>query len=125
MEKTKAKIQAIMDQATRVSDLIDIQNQLNNVQRQIDNYKGQQKYLEQTAKLTRITVNLSTDELALPYTPDKAWRPEAVFKAAVRSLVGLLRSVAGGLIWIAVFAPALAVLVAVAWVIRRLARGRR
>ena len=85
LERTKAKIEEIMSKATRVADLIDIQNQLNYIQQQIDSYRGQQKYLEQTAKLTRITVWLATDELALPYTPDESWRPEVIFKNAVRS----------------------------------------
>lgn len=105
LAKTKAKIEAIMDQATRVSDLMDIQMQLTNIEQQIDSYKGQQKYLEQTAKLTLISVSLSTDELSLPYAPDKAWRPTVVFKMAVRSLVGTLRDVGSAAIWIVVYAP--------------------
>jgi len=117
LEKTKAKMQSIMDQATRVSDLVEIQNQLNNIQRQIDNNKGQQKYLEQTAKLTRITVNLSTDELALPYTPDEAWRPEAVFKNAVRAMVQMLRFLASGIIWVIVFLPLIALLAVMIWIV--------
>jgi len=94
-----------MDQATRVSDLMEIQMQLTNIQQQIDSYKGQQNYLEQTSKLTSISVTLSTDELALPYAPDKAWRPEVIFKLAVRSLVGTLRGFGSAAIWIAVYSP--------------------
>lgn len=116
LEKTKARMQAIMDQASRISDLVDIQNQLNNIQRQIDNAKGQQNYLEQTAKLTRITVNLSTDELALPYTPDEAWRPEAVFKNAVRAMIQVLRFLASGVIWGVVFLPVIAIVMVVVWI---------
>ena len=117
LEKTKAKIEAIMDQATRVADLIEIQNQLNYIQQQIDSYKGQQKYLEQTAKLTRITVNLSTDELALPYTPDEAWRPEAVFKNAVRMMIQVLRFFANAVIWAVVFIPILALVGVIYWLL--------
>jgi len=119
LERTKAKIEEIMSKATRVADLIDIQNQLNYIQQQIDSYRGQQKYLEQTAKLTRITVWLATDELALPYTPDESWRPEVIFKNAVRTLIGMLRSVGSVLIWAAVFAPLVAVVVLVVWLVNR------
>lgn len=105
LNRTKVKMEAIMDQATKVSDLVDVQRQLTNIEQQIDSYKGQQKYLEQTAKLTLISVNMSTDELSLPYAPDKAWRPEAVFKSAVRSMVGTLRGVGSLVIWLVVYAP--------------------
>ena len=120
LEKTKAKMQSILDQATKVQDLMSIQVQLNQIQQQIDALKGQQKYLEQTAKLTRITVNLSTDELALPYAPDTAWRPGVVFKTAVRALVQATRSVVNALIWLMVFIPLLVVVVFAGWLIKKI-----
>ena len=118
LNKTKAKMEALLAQATKVSDLMEIQLQLDNIQQQIDNYIGQQKYLEQTAKLTRITVSLSTDELALPYAPDAAWRPEVVFKSAVRSMVGSLRSMANGVIWLLVYVPVIVVVIALYWIVK-------
>jgi hypothetical protein len=105
LEKTKARIKAILDQATSVNDLMNVQMQLTNIEQQIDSYKGQQNYLSQTAKLTMISVNLSTDELSLPYAPDKAWRPAVVFKNAVRSLVSTVRDIGSLLIWVVVYAP--------------------
>jgi hypothetical protein len=105
LERVKAQMEGIMGQAVRVQDLMEVQIQINSIQEQIDSLKGQQKYLEQTAKLTRISVNLSTDELALPYAPDTAWRPAVVFKTAVRSMVGALRSVADIVIWTVVYSP--------------------
>ncbi len=118
LNKTKAKMEAIMDQATRVEDLMSVQNQLNSIQMQIDSLKGQQKYLEQTAKLTLISVSLSTDELALPYAPDGVWRPEVVFKNAVRSMLGTLRSVANLIIWTFVYIPVIILVVLVIWLLR-------
>ncbi len=105
LERVKAQMETILGQAVRVQDLMEVQIQINNIQEQIDSLKGQQKYLEQTAKLTRISVSLSTDELALPYAPDTAWRPAVVFKTAVRSMVGALRSVADMVIWMVVYLP--------------------
>jgi len=125
LNKTKAKIQAIMDQATRVADLMDIQMQLTNIEQQIDSYKGRQKYLEQTAKLTLISVNLSTDELSLPYAPDKAWRPLVVFKTAVRSMVVTLRSLGNVVIWLVVFAPVWGVAWGVIYLIKKIKSRRK
>ncbi|MBU3956662.1 DUF4349 domain-containing protein [Patescibacteria group bacterium] len=104
LEKTKAKFEEILEMATEVQDILDVQRQLIYIQDQIDNLKGRQKYLEQTAKLSKITVYLSTDEFALPYAPAEAFRPRAIFKLAVRSLVCTLRGVARALIWIGVYA---------------------
>ncbi len=104
LEKTKAKFEEIMEKATAVQDILNVQRELIRTQDQIDALKGQQKYLEQTAKLAKITIYLSTDEYALPYVPAKPFRPQVVFKLAVRSLVGSLRSVATATIWIVVYA---------------------
>jgi hypothetical protein len=44
------------------------------------------------------------DEYALPYAPDTNWKPETVFKLAVRSLVLNLRGLASAAIWLTVYA---------------------
>jgi len=105
LNKTKEKFEEILDRAVTVQDLLNVQRELVNLQSQIDSFKGQQTYLAQTAKLTKITVYLATDEFALPYTPDQLWRPEVIFKSAVRSLVSILQMVGTLLIWIVIFAP--------------------
>ncbi|MDO8486796.1 MAG: DUF4349 domain-containing protein [Candidatus Curtissbacteria bacterium] len=105
LEKTKAKFEAILAGAGNVQDLLDVQRELVNIQSDIDSVRGQQKYLEQSAKLALVTVYLSTDELSLPYTPDQAWRPSVVFKQATRSLIGTARALGGVVIWVAVFTP--------------------
>ena len=103
LTKTKAKFESIMDQAIEVQDVLQVQRELINLQAQIDNLRGRQKYLEQTAKLAKVTVYLSSDEFALPYTPAAPFRPAVIFKLAVRSLIITLRGLATRLIWIAVY----------------------
>lgn len=104
LNKTKGKFEEILNKAAAVQDILQVQQQLVFIQEQIDALKGQQQYLEQTAKLAKMTVYLSTDEFSLPYSPSTRFRPEVIFKEAVRSLVGSLRDLAGSLIWIAVYA---------------------
>ena len=103
LEITKAKFETILEQANQVNDILQVQRELTNLQSQIDNLKGQQDYYQQSANLSKITVYLSTDELALPYAPSEPWRPGVVFKYAVRSLVSTARSLGSGVIWIAVY----------------------
>ena len=115
LNKTKVKFEQILDQAVQVQDLLNVQRELVNLQQQIDSIKGQQQYLAQSAKLSRITVYLSTDEFSLPYSPADPWRPNVVFKLAVRSLVSNLRSIGSALIWTGVYSPVWIPISLVAW----------
>lgn len=103
LERTKIKFEDIFNRATEISDIVNIQQQILNVQSQIDGVKGQQQYLQKNAEMVRVTIYLSTDELALPYAPQDAWRPAVIYKYAVRSLVGHFRAIAEWLIWIGVY----------------------
>src|SRR3989338_6042476 len=103
LEKTKAKFEEIFDKATRIEDILNVQQQIINIQSQIDALKGQQNYLEKNTQIARLTIYLSTDELALPYAPSETWRPEVIFRQAVRSLIGHLRRLGTALIWLAVY----------------------
>lgn len=103
LEQNKAKLQAIMDRAVEVSDILKIQQDVFNIQSQIDGLKGRQNYLEKNAAMTKVTIYLSTDELALPYAPNNSWRPALVFKYAVRSLLANLQQFGSFLIWAAVY----------------------
>ncbi len=120
--KTKTKYEEILEKAEKVNDLMSVQQQLISLQTQIDNLKGQQTYYEQSAKLSKITIYLSTDELALPYAPTNEWRPAVIFKEAVRSLVGTVRSFGSLIIWGAVYIP---IIIPILLVIRYIKRKRR
>lgn len=101
---TKQKFEEMLNKAITVQDILDVQREIINVQYQIDSVKGQQDYLKKNAEMSKITIYLSTDELALPYAPTETWRPSVIFKQAIRSVVGTLRSVGTLIIWLAVYA---------------------
>jgi len=105
LNKTKQKFEEILDKATAINDLLNVQRELISLQSQIDSVKGQQKYYEQSAKLSIVTIYLSTDALALPYAPTNEWRPAVIFKDAVRSLVLVLRAGGSLLIYAVVLIP--------------------
>ena len=118
-QKTKVKFEAILEKATTVSEILQVQRELISIQSQIDALEGQKKSLEQNANLSKVTLYLSTDELALPYTPDKAFRPQVVFKQAVRSLLGSLRSGANALIWVGVYSVIWVPVLVIIYIVRR------
>lgn len=119
LRRNKARFEEIMDQANEIEDILRVQKEVFNLQTQIDNLIGRQRYLEQNAKLAKVTIYLATDELALPYTPDEPWSPQAVFRRAVRSLVGNLRSLGSLVIWLGVYAVLWMPTVGIFWYWRR------
>lgn len=119
LSKTKATFEAMLDQASTVDEILRVQQSILQVQDQIDSLRGQLQYLEKTSQSSLISIYLSTDELALPYSPNEPWRPAVIFKTAVRSLVGHARQVVNLAIWAAVYSPILIVLGIVLWVLRR------
>lgn len=103
-ENTKAKFAEILTRATEISDITNLNQEIINIQSQIDSFRGQQEYYAKSAELAKLTIYLSTDEIALPYAPSETFRPAVIFKQAVRSLVGVLRVLAGLVIWLVVYA---------------------
>ena len=104
LNKTKVKFEDILEKATKVEDILRVQREIISLQDQIDRLKGRQQYLEKTVQMAKVTLHLSTDELALPYAPSDAWRPRVIFKMAVRSLIRTLRKAGSGLIWLVAYA---------------------
>lgn len=119
LQKTKDKFEQILEKATTVEDILNVQRELINLQDEIDSLKGQKEAIAKNAQLTKVTVYLSTDELALPYKPDKVFRPKVVFKQAVRSLLNTARGLAEIGIWIVVYAPVWIVPVVLYYLIRK------
>lgn len=103
LNKTKIKFEQIMDRASLIPDILEVQRELINIQSQIDSIKGQQQYYEKNTEMSKITIYLSTDEFSLPYAPSESWKPQNIFKQATRSLIGALRSIGTLAIWIVVY----------------------
>lgn len=104
LKTTQARFEQMYNQAVTIEDMLRVQNEIMSLQNQIDSLIGQKKYLEDVASSVRYTIYLSSDEYSLPYAPQTSWRPEVVFKNAVRSLVGTLRGFGTLFIWFAVYA---------------------
>ncbi|MDP1710514.1 MAG: DUF4349 domain-containing protein [candidate division WWE3 bacterium] len=103
LQTTIARFEEIRAKATKIADLLEVTREIINLQEQIDALKGQKQYLSDSAKFSRITVYLGTDEFALPYQPE-GFRPDVIFKQAVRSVVSLFYGAANAAIWVGVYA---------------------
>lgn len=116
LESARSKLEAIINRAVTADEILNVQTRIFEIQDQIDAIKGQMSYMDKASETSKVSIVLSTDELALPYTPVKVWRPDVVFKQAVRALLGALMAVGSVGIWVVVFSP-LAVL---AFVLKKL-----
>lgn len=116
LEKTKAKFEAMMDQATTVDEILKVQQSIIQIQNQIDSITGQLKYLENTSSSSLVTIEMATDEYSLPYAPAEPWRPDVIFKQAVRSLVAMLRNFGTIGIYVLVYSPVL-IVIAIGYVV--------
>ncbi|MDP4010830.1 MAG: DUF4349 domain-containing protein [Candidatus Roizmanbacteria bacterium] len=124
LQKTKLKFEEILDKATAVQDILEVQRELISIQSQIDSLQGQETYMLNTSKTAKLSIYLSTDELSLPYSPRESWRPQVVLKEAVRSLQLTVRAVANLVIWLLVYAVVWIPVLGIIFFIRRKNRAK-
>jgi len=123
-EATKKIYQDLLTKTSDFNEILQAQNMIIQTQGYIDSLVGQKKYLEGISSTTLINISLSTDEYELSYTPEKSFRPEVVFKLAVRSLVTTLRGVATAAIWIGVYALVFVPALWLLWIVWKFLRNR-
>ena len=125
LETTKERFIEISDAAVKVDEILRVQREINNLQNQIDNFKGQLKYMDGASSTSLITIYLATDEEGLPYAPPTSWRPEVIFKHAVRSMIGTLQKLGSFMIWLGVYSVLILPAVTIILVIVQLKRRRK
>ena len=124
LESVKARFEEIMEEAETVDEIMNVQNRISNIQNQIDSVKGQIKYMDRSTATSLVSISISTDELSLPYTPVKSWRPDVIMKEAVRAMISVLRAMGTVGIWFIAFIPLIILLIALKIAIRYLFRKR-
>jgi uncharacterized protein DUF4349 len=106
-EAAEKKLMEILDQATRAEDVLAIYLQAQSVQTEIEQLKGQIKYLEESAALSAISVQLIAEESTQPIEIGP-WKPGGAAKAAIQDLIYFFQNFVDFLIRLVLFAlPAL------------------
>jgi hypothetical protein len=95
-EAQESVLLGLMAQATNVSDSIRVQNQLQDVQLQIEELKGQLRVLSDQADLSTITLSMSERGFVAP-RPESGTSIAAAWHRAVRGFVAVLAAVVVGL----------------------------
>jgi hypothetical protein len=130
LRASETALQAIATSATRISDVLEVQQQLTNVRGEIEQLSAALADLEDRAGFATLTATFSVPVVAVEVAA-KGFEPAVVVDEATASLVNILQALTTAGIWFAiVWLPlllVLGVLIAMGvWVARRLGLiGRR
>jgi Domain of unknown function (DUF4349) len=130
LRASERSLQAIASSATRIADVLEVQERLFQVRGEIEQLAAQQAHLEDQAAYGTLTVSFGVEVVAIAEV-SRNWSAETEVDRATASLVNLLQGVATAAIWFAiVLLPVLvaigAVALAVGMTLRRMgvrARG--
>lgn len=121
LQATEKRFLAILERTGNIPDVLEVERELKNIRSEIERMQGRIKYLKESASMSTITVNLSTDPSVLPTFEDKdKWKPVAIIKQAFRSMLDALKVVANLIIWIVIYLPVWLVIALVIYFIYRL-----
>jgi hypothetical protein len=115
----------LLDRATKMEDILNIQTRLDQAQGQINTLTGRQLKLKESVKLATVTITLTPDALAQPIVIG-AWKPEGTARDAFRALLNALKALGDVLIWSAICILPMAVLIGLPlYLVARFALSRR
>ncbi len=118
----------VRERTGKAEDILAVHRELTNIRGQIEQLKGRMQYLERTAAMSAITIELIPDVLAQPIA-GTGWRPSVTVSSALRSLVGTLRLVADAALVIVFYVLPLVVIllipVAIIWLVWRRWKQRK
>jgi hypothetical protein len=129
LRASETALQAITAKAVRISDVLEVQQQLTGVRGEIEVLTGQLVELTNRADLATLSVIFGVPVVAVEVA-QKGWDATAVVDEASASMVGILQGLASAGIWFAiVWLPILIVLgvlgAIVVWFLRRTGMVRR
>ncbi|MEW5990973.1 MAG: DUF4349 domain-containing protein [Chloroflexota bacterium] len=129
LQATEKALQAIMTQATKISDVLEVQAELTKVRGEIESATAQRQHLEEQAAYSTLSVTFGLEpEAAVTVAQDK-FDPGAEVDRATANLVEILQGLATagiwfGIVWLPILIG-LAIIGSVVWlVLRRRLPGR-
>jgi hypothetical protein len=97
---TETALQGIMDKATKIPDVLAVQEQLTGVRQQIEELTAQKQTLENQAALASLTVSFAPPPAVAVTQVREGWDPAQEVDQAAAALVGLGQGLAGAGIWL-------------------------
>ncbi|MES2210209.1 MAG: DUF4349 domain-containing protein [Chloroflexota bacterium] len=111
LKATERALQAIMTQATKISDVLAVQAELTKVRGDIEQATGEKQHLQEQASYSTLTVTFGLQPTAAVVISQQKFDPKDQVDRATASLVDILQGLATAGIWFAiVWLPILVVL---------------
>jgi hypothetical protein len=114
LEAAESQLLELIKRTGKVDEILEVYRELTNVRQQIEQIKGRMQYLEQSVKMSSITVNLALSEELLPVPPAEKWRPKYVLLQSWKSVMNFWKGFSYFLIklfvWAQVWVPAIIII---------------
>ncbi len=129
LEATEARLLEFLEEADDTEAALAVYEQLREVEAEIEQVKGRMQYLEQSAAMATITLDITPDELAQPIQIG-GWHPEGTLRNTFQSLIRVLQFLVDTAIVIVVLVIPVLVVIAVPliglfYLVRAIVRQRR
>jgi hypothetical protein len=111
-QAAEAKLLEIMDQAGRAEDVLAIYLQVQQVQMEIEQLKGQIQYYDEAVAMSSISVRLIAEESTQPIQIGP-WTPEGAAKDAIQDLIRFVQNFVDFLIRFVIFTLPSLILIAI------------
>lgn len=102
LQDAETQLEAIMKNATKTEDVLNVFNQLENYRQQIEVIQGQIQYDQQASSYSLVNVTLIAEKTIQPIQVG-SWKPRGVARDAVQALVNFLQGFVNFLIYLALF----------------------
>ncbi len=123
LEATNTRLLDLLARAQTVEEALQVNQALTDIQGQIEWTKGRMQYLEQSAAMSTITVELVPVPPPTPIVDEDGWQPLEVARIALRRLIELGQNLANVVIVLLVWTPVwLPVVLFGFWAWRRVGR---
>jgi TolA-binding protein len=129
LQATEQRLLEFLDEAEDTEAALAVYDQLRQVQGELEQVKGRMQYLEQSAAMATVSVEITPDELAQPIQVG-GWHPEGTLRNAIQSLIRVLQFLVDAAIVIVILIVPTVALIAAPFVglfflIRAIVRRRR
>ena len=129
MEKTLEKLYEILDTAENAEEALDVYNRISEVESDIEVYKGQLKYMEETVAFSSIDVQISSVRPD-PIKTVQKWSLGEVFKDAFESLLDNGKTAIEALVYFIIVIIPIIILIAIPilfaiWLVRKIIRRKK
>jgi hypothetical protein len=125
LEAAEQALVQLMDQAQDPQDVLDVFSELTYYRGEIEVVKGRMRYLEESAALSALSVDIVAKRSLQPIEI-AGWQPQGTAKRAIEALIDAAQSLADAVIWFGIFClPFLIPLGVVLYFLVRFFRNRR